>query len=342
MTQRDYYFDNGKFLLIFLVVFGHFIRSFVDDSIFIRALYNTIYTFHMPAFILISGYFATPELNKGKLLKLIKKLLVPYVIFQTIYILFYHILLGEPLDFNYLYPEWSLWFLLSLFSWQLLLFIFARLKKFVALSVAIILGILIGHLQFPGGFLSLSRTIVFFPFFLLGYYMKREHFTLLRSKKMIFPAVNIILLTFILFYTNTNFDFHWLFGSKLYSEMETVLSSPSLQRVVIYLLSILMVGCFFVFVPEKKYRFTFVGRYTLYVYLLHGFFIRLFRAIPWPEWIVHEYFVWGAMVLSLLLIFILSHKYTRALTQPIIEGKWTQMKQMLRQLLEHRKHLHAK
>ena len=101
MAKRDYYFDNGKFLLIFFVVFGHFIRSLIDESIFIRALYNTIYTFHMPAFILISGYFASPELNKKKLVKLIKRLLIPYFIFQTIYIFFYYFLINDALDFDY-------------------------------------------------------------------------------------------------------------------------------------------------------------------------------------------------------------------------------------------------
>ena len=55
--QRDYYFDNGKFLLIFFVVFGHFIRSFIENNEPLLALYKTIYAFHMPAFILVSGHF---------------------------------------------------------------------------------------------------------------------------------------------------------------------------------------------------------------------------------------------------------------------------------------------
>ncbi|MEM5595768.1 acyltransferase family protein [Niallia circulans] len=56
MKQRDYYFDNAKFILIFFVVFGHFIQSFINDNQNIYTLYKVIYTFHMPAFILISGF----------------------------------------------------------------------------------------------------------------------------------------------------------------------------------------------------------------------------------------------------------------------------------------------
>lgn len=332
MTQRDYYFDNGKFLLIFFVVFGHFIRSFIDESLLSRALYNTIYTFHMPAFVLISGYFAKPVMNKEKLGKLTRRLLIPYLIFQTIYSVFYHFLLNEPFDLNYLYPEWSLWFLLSLFSWHLLLPIFARWHPVLSLSIAISAGVGIGYLDFSGSFLSLARTFVFLPFFLLGYYLKRDFFRILHSKKLIFPAFNVILVTFFLFYAFPEFDFHWLFGSKLYGEMEILLVSPALQRMTLYLLSTVMIFSFFVFVPEKQYRFTRIGKNTLYVYLLHGFFIRLFRVIPWPSWLAQDYFLWSLILLSFVMISILSNKYIRALTQPLVELRWTIFKQFLKQL----------
>ena len=60
MTEkvRDPYFDNAKLLLIFLVIFGHLIQPFVEDYSQIEDLYYLIYTFHMPGFILISGYFS--------------------------------------------------------------------------------------------------------------------------------------------------------------------------------------------------------------------------------------------------------------------------------------------
>ncbi len=58
MANRDSYFDNARFILIFLVVFGHLIQSYVDANTFVATLYKFIYAFHMPAFILISGYFA--------------------------------------------------------------------------------------------------------------------------------------------------------------------------------------------------------------------------------------------------------------------------------------------
>ena len=38
-----------------------------------------------------------------------------------------------------------------------------------------------------------------------------------------------------------------------------------------------MVLSFMSFVPRKQYFFTQLGKNTLYVYLLHGFFIKTFR-----------------------------------------------------------------
>ena len=52
-AERDYQFDNIRLLLIFFVVFGHLLESFAIGSL----LYRFIYSFHMPVFIFINGYF---------------------------------------------------------------------------------------------------------------------------------------------------------------------------------------------------------------------------------------------------------------------------------------------
>ena len=54
MKERVYKFDNLKLLLIVLVIFGH-ILEFVPNSM---DKYIFIYTFHMPCFMFVTGYFA--------------------------------------------------------------------------------------------------------------------------------------------------------------------------------------------------------------------------------------------------------------------------------------------
>ena len=68
MRQRDYKMDNIRFFLIFCVLLGHFLELFVGA--FSSDLYKIIYSFHMPAFLFLTGFFA--RFNRRKIvLKLI-------------------------------------------------------------------------------------------------------------------------------------------------------------------------------------------------------------------------------------------------------------------------------
>ena len=79
--KRDYSFDNMKVLLITLVVFGHALEEFGTTGKLglIRAV---IYSFHMPLFIFISGYFSKSDAKPEKLLK---TTIIPFIIFNTIW-----------------------------------------------------------------------------------------------------------------------------------------------------------------------------------------------------------------------------------------------------------------
>lgn len=81
--QRDYLFDNYKALLIILVVIGHFIEPAYKNNTLLYTLKWLIFSFHMPAFIFISGYFSKRELSFGTL---VRKLAVPYVIYELLYL----------------------------------------------------------------------------------------------------------------------------------------------------------------------------------------------------------------------------------------------------------------
>lgn len=130
MKQRDAFFDNAKSFLIVLVVFAHLLRGDIESNTIFSALYSTIFSFHMPAFVLISGYFAKGDFNWRRLRKLAKKLLIPYFLFQILYTLFYSFIVKtDTFSLNFFYPRWSLWYLLSLFCWQGMLPLYLKMKK---------------------------------------------------------------------------------------------------------------------------------------------------------------------------------------------------------------------
>lgn len=69
MNTRIYKWDNIKFILILLVVLGHFVDVYTSESDNMKALFFTIYIFHMPLFIFISGLFSKKFINSNKFKK---------------------------------------------------------------------------------------------------------------------------------------------------------------------------------------------------------------------------------------------------------------------------------
>ena len=100
-SERLCGFDNLKFVLIFLVVLGHFLEiseAFEGSELLLR----TIYSFHMPAFLFLTGYFA-----KFRPKKIALQFGYTYLLFQVLYLLFaYRFLGGEELTISFSFPYW--------------------------------------------------------------------------------------------------------------------------------------------------------------------------------------------------------------------------------------------
>ena len=133
MKTRDFLFDNYRAFLIVLVVLGHFIEPSYTETAYLTNLKYFIFAFHMPAFIFISGYFAVKKSSPGKL---IQKLLVPYLIFEVIYYFTYENIIHKETELDLLYPKFSLWFLLAIFCYKLVIHYAVRIPY---------------HLPFAGG-----------------------------------------------------------------------------------------------------------------------------------------------------------------------------------------------
>ena len=67
LSLRDERLDSLKFILIMLVCFGHIFQIDTSGySEFSMAFYKLIYTFHVPLFAFISGYFTNSNKSYGK------------------------------------------------------------------------------------------------------------------------------------------------------------------------------------------------------------------------------------------------------------------------------------
>ena len=266
--ERDYLFDNYKVILIFLVVVGHFIEPAYGNNEIITALKWTIVSFHMPAFIFISGYFSKRDIP----LKVsIRKLAVPYLVYEVLYLLFYTFIIQKETGLYLLRPKFSLWYLLALFIWRIITPHVKNIPHHFVISI--VAGLLIGCSGIPGNLLSISRILVFYPFFLAGMYFDRQVITKYRNRKTQWIAGAITLFTMIfvavgpfthiystkIFYGRYNYNF---LGQ---SALEGILC-----RIACYIISFVLTYALMFVISEKETVYSYIGPRTMAVYLFHG------------------------------------------------------------------------
>ncbi|MFD1036919.1 acyltransferase family protein [Virgibacillus byunsanensis] len=322
--ERNAFFDNAKVILIFLVVFGHLIQPFVSESREINTLYMWMYTFHMPAFIFLAGFFAKGLGNVKYISNLAKKLLLPYLIFQILYTVFYFYIGKANWQTGLFYPHWSLWFLFSLFCWHVLLYWFKKIPAVLSLVIAIGIGVVVGYFGDIGHTFSLSRTFVFFPFFLVGYWLTKEHVLLLKRKSVKIGSILVMVVVAGAIYIAPDFNSGWLLASKSYGQLGMT-EFGGLARFLVYMTSSVMAISILAWIPQTKTVFTRLGSRTLYVYLLHGFFIQFFRESGLFQVNNLLDFV-GLAVISAAIVLVLSSKPVLSIWQPFIEGKISMVK----------------
>jgi fucose 4-O-acetylase-like acetyltransferase len=276
-NPRDYYFDNVKLLLIVLVVIGHIITPLTKSSHIVLTILLFIYSFHMPAFVLISGYFSK-KYNTEKFKKHTWKILIIYLIFTVLYSI-YNLLIKEDFGYNpiIIKPYWIMWYLLSLVIWRSLLPYVAKIKYNIIYLV--IIAVIIGYINFDGYILSISRTLVYFPFFMAGYYLNKDIFYGLNSDRIkTLALLNFIGLFILLYISAYKFDYRWLLGSYTYYNLGVFHWYDGFYRLLIYALETLCLICFFALVSKAKTIFSKLGTKTLEIYLAHGFIVK---AIFW-------------------------------------------------------------
>ena len=262
-TERSCFFDNAKFILILLVVIGHAMQIIANNPV-IAFAYKFIYLFHMPAFIFIAGYFTKFEKEQKY-----SNLLILYVIFQTLYCIgniFAAKNAGAQMEF--FEPCWVMWFLVSLITMKLALPYITKFKHPIIISI--IVAVLAGYEPLIGSYLSLSRTIVFMPFFLLGYYCNRGHLEKIKNIPAQ-TALAVVFLSILILFLVSSFDLGFLFNDRGYEMMDINHWYAGFFRLAFLIWSMILTVCVLALVPKKQKWYSDFGRRTMQVYLTHGF-----------------------------------------------------------------------
>ncbi|TXK84540.1 acyltransferase family protein [Paenibacillus sp. N3.4] len=308
---------NAKFLLILTVVIANCAEPLIHQNAAFYSLYLGIYTFHIPMFVMVTGYFSKNFRLDVPGIKSLQMIFYHYLIFQSLYSLLDLLAFHAPgVHYSFFVPYSLLWFLFSHFCWRLLLLLFTRMRHPLVFSV--ILGILVGYAPFTGTMLSFSRTIVFFPFFLAGYYfhlgMVPKSFA--HSKKWVGVLGFLAILAFL---NKISVDPKWLYSSFTYRELGSTQWYAGIYRIGMYGLEVMASLCFLILVPRKYTILTEWGKYTVYVFLLHALITKTAISMGLFTHVHTTVQMILVLLLAVGLTCLLSQKWVRRFSRPLIE-----------------------
>ena len=267
-TERVALWDNLRFLLILLVVVGHFASSF-ESTGFGKGLMLFIYTFHMPLFFFISGLFHKNDRILNKVI-----LFVTLGFFQRIvFFLGNRLTMPQP-EYSVLSHAGVYWFLFALAVFIPLTWLLRNQNLKFILLAWIVFSCFAGYDQQLGDFLLLMRLIVFYPFYLAGSMVGAG--TMLRlhrdNRRKLRPAALLVFAVLaIICFAGAHKYFHFfnLFTGRnpYYAE---IVSYGALARLVNYLFSAIAGISLIMLVPERDMGLvTKMGRQTLNVFFWH-------------------------------------------------------------------------
>lgn len=265
--MRENWLDSVKGILIILVVLGHAIQNTIPDCNDSH-LWNYIYSFHMAAFMMVSGYANSKDINPCKTIwKRAINLLLPFIVWS---IVMYR---GDVSNFGsvLLHPDFTFWFLWVLFFIFSIMTLFRQFSRLIRINeeivTAIVAIILMGSMIITEFRLFGYQFIAYyFIFYSLGFYWK-------KYKQQILPYYKpLAISTFVV----------WAIGAYFWKMHElpfflhNVPAIPTGVLLYAYRGFIALIGCIAVMTSGELLlskmnikTLLFIGKLTMGVYVIH-------------------------------------------------------------------------
>ena len=288
MKSRNLKIDFLKGIAIFCMVYGHIysLSVFECEDLFLDGfgIHQLISLFHMPLFMLLSGYCFGYSMNKSLkelLLHRTISLLIPIVVWGTAdYILNLILGISKPSLATYISICFTghMWFITVLIACSAGLSILTKLLKGSWLLAALVGGwiLMILGSQIMGS--TMSPLLYFYPFYIGGFLIYQYSHILYDNRKKIASRLAVIFLLL------------WFFVGKdaYHGDEALIISFSDIESILgffyIYLIRIGACGLiltladvFYQTISDRvKEGWNRLGTHTLQIYVVHWIFYSLF------------------------------------------------------------------
>ena len=283
-NKRVALWDNLKFILIIMVVVGHFIN--IRNSVTYHSIFIFIYSVHMPLFIFLAGLF---HKNEG-----IWKKAVAFLVIYILYELSIYGIkraFGVKASIDMLHENSAPWFMLVMVYCIILGFLLHKLMehkvwKWVVVGAFFAFGCFAGYITDIGGFLSLSKATSFIPFYFLGMALDRKKLeALAENKKLKISGVAVVAIWLIicLIFMKTVYQTRPYFVAR--EGFPETADFAFIWKLQCYLCSC-VIGFFLIMAtPTKDIKvITTWGSRTIQVYFWHKLVLYVFKYTDLDKW----------------------------------------------------------
>lgn len=328
-AMRDAWLDNVKMTLVTVVVIGHSVVLAPSDARNDH-IYDFIYAWHIPAFVLVTGYLSRSfRWTRRHLVSLLTTIAVPYVIFEIAMFEFRTRVGGEAIDGTPLInPHWPVWYLAAVFLWRLAAPALGR--HWLAIPVSVAASLAFGATD-GETVLDLNRVIGLLPFFVIGLHLSPGLLARLKTPPArVAGAAAMVGIWLATAHTDdwiphpaTYSATKWLWYSQPYEVFGVDTGAGMVTRLCLIAVSVVGSLGAMALVPRARSSYTAMGAASLVVYLFHGFVVRSLEYAGYPEWAARQgsWTIWptmaGAVCLALILAWPPVARRLGVLTDPI-------------------------
>lgn len=321
--------DNLKFFLIFLVVLGHISDCYTDNYPIMRSVFVAIYTFHMPLFLFISGLFSKKTIEQKRYDKIFSYL----ILYVAIKILLFatDAVVRRNFEFSLFNEGGVPWYVLALFAFCLITIGLKNISPAYVFTASVILACFVGYDSTISELLSLSRIIVYYPFFYAGYILDAKKVSEKLSNKYIVALSAIIMTVFLLVVFLKIKSVYWLrpmlTGLNPYEVMGPNQHYGIIYRFVYYIV-VFIIGASVISLTPNRIAggfFAKIGSRSVQVYSMHYVFIYVFFHNPvtynWMHTHIPSFMLWLVVPAAMAIVLICSMKIWTPVFDIILKPK---------------------